>query len=300
MTEVNMKSRDDKLQRDTLLFQNYLVIFLDIMGQRRSLRSIRDLPTDESEKADFIKVLKETIGKVDALRTLFHTFFVEANSYNPDISLVPPQFQQEFISCQHSEAYFYGFSDSIIIAVPLGSNDENCTAINGVYSAFIATSGISLMALSGKTALRGGLDAGIATQIKDKEIYGPALERAYYLESNFAEYPRFVVGKELIGYLHWVENQQAKSRSGEVAKIIAKFCREMIIQDADGFPMLDFMGKNAKEVSDNSVDSDLVKKACDFVESQYKKYASEENHKLASRYFRLLRYLKWRGKLWGI
>lgn len=296
-----MENQDNKLQEDTLLFQHYLVIFLDILGQRRGLRSIgNDLPMSGPEKDDFIKALKETIGKVDALRTLFHEFFVAVNSCEPDISRVPPEFHQEFISCQHSEAYFYGFSDSIIIAVPLGSSDENCAAINGVYSAFVAASGMSLMALVGKTALRGGLDVGIATQIKDKEIYGPALERAYYLESNFAEYPRIVVGKELIGYLRWIENQQAKSRPGEVAKIIAKFCREMIIQDADGFPMLDFMGKNAKEVSDNSVDSDLVKKACDFVESQYKKYASEENHKLASRYFRLLRYFTSRGKLWGI
>ncbi|MFH1911658.1 MAG: hypothetical protein ABIK91_06530 [Pseudomonadota bacterium] len=295
-----MENQDNKLQEDTLLFQHYLIIFLDILGQRRSLRNIRDLPTNETDKADFIRALKETIGKVDALRTLFHTFFVEAKSYQPDISHVPAQYQQEFISCQQSEAYFYGFSDSIIIAVPLGSNDENCTAINGVYSAFIAASGISLMALSGKTALRGGLDVGIATQIKDKEIYGPALERAYYLESNFAEYPRLVVGKELMSYLHGVENQQTRSRSGEVAKSIARFCREMIIQDTDGFPILDFMGKNAKEVSDNSVDSDLVKKAGDFVESQYKKYSSEENHKLSSRYFRLLRYFKWRAKLWGI
>jgi hypothetical protein len=194
----------------------------------------------------FIKALKDTIGKVDALRTLFHTFFVEANSYNPDISLVPPQFQQEFVSCQHSEAYFYGFSDSIIVAVPLGSNDENCTAINGVYSAFIAASGISLMALSGKTALRGGLDVGIATQIKDKEIYGPALERAYYLESNFAEYPRFVVGKELIVYLHWVENQQAKSRPGEVVKNHCQVLQRNDYTRCRWFPHARFYGQECQ------------------------------------------------------
>jgi hypothetical protein len=295
-----MENQDSSLHGDTLLFQNYLIIFLDILGQRSNLRNIRDLPTNETDKANFIKALKETIGKVDAVRECFHTFFTEAKSYQTDISHVPPQYQQEFISCQKSEVYFYGFSDSIIIAVPLGSDDENCTAINGVYSAFVAASGISLMALSAKTALRGGLDVGIGTQIKDSEIYGPALERAYYLESNLAEYPRLVVGKELVDYLYWVEHQQSTSPHGEVAKIIATFCREMIIQDTDGLLMLDFMGRKAREVADNSVNSDLVKQAGDFVESQYKKYFGEENHKLVSRYFRLWRYFKSRAKLWGI
>jgi hypothetical protein len=295
-----MKHQDTRLESDKLLFQHYLVAFLDILGQRSSLRSIRGIPTSETEEADFIKTLKATIGKVDGLRTLFQTFFAAAKSYTPDASLVPAQYQQEFVACQKSEAYFYGFSDSIIIAVPLGGNDENCTAINGVYSAFIAASGISLMALSANTALRGGLDVGIGTQIEDRELYGPALERAYYLESNLAEYPRLVIGRELMGYLRWVETQRPKSRSGEVAQMTAKFCREMVVQDTDGLPMLDFMGTRAKEAADNSLKPDLVKQAGDFVASQYKKYSDEENHKLASRYFRLRRYLKSRSELWKI
>jgi hypothetical protein len=295
-----MKDQDTRLEGDKLLFQHYLVVFLDILGQRSSLRNIRGLPTSETEEAGFIKTLKATIGKVDGLRTLFRNFFVAAKSCTPDTSLVPAPYQQEFVACQKSEAYFYGFSDSIIIAVPLGSNDENCTAMNGVYSAFIAASGISLMALSANTALRGGLDVGIATQIKDRELYGPALERAYYLESNLAEYPRLAVGRELIGYLRWVETQRPKSRSGEVAQITAKFCREMIVQDTDGLPMLDFMGTRAKEAADNSLKPDLVKQAGDFVASQYKKYSDAENHKLASRYFRLWRYFKSRAELWGL
>lgn len=81
------------------------------------------------------------------------------------------------------------------------STDENCTAMNGVHSAFIATSGLGLMALSAKIPIRAGLDVGIATQIDDKEVYGPALEKAVYLEAQLAEYPRFFAGNELINYL---------------------------------------------------------------------------------------------------
>lgn len=295
-----MIDEDNKPQDDKLLFQRYLVVFIDILGQRGTLREIKDLPTKDAEKDGFIKKLQETIGKVDKVRRAFRDFFEAAKSQMPDPDLVPAEHREEFIAALKSEAYFYGFSDSIIIAVPLMSNDENCTAINGVYSAFVATSGISLIALAARITLRGGLDVGIATQIEGKEVYGPALERAYFLESNLAEYPRFVIGRELMRYLHWVENQQCKNRLGVVAKNMARFCREMIIQDTDGRPMLDFMGNRAREAADNSIDTDVVRLARDFLASQYKRHLDEENHKLASRYFRLWRYFNSRAKLWGL
>jgi len=295
-----MKDQDADSHGDKLLFQHCLVVLLDILGQRRSLREIKDLPTNDSENEDFVRKLRETIGKVDVIRGAFRAFFKAAGSHTPNTNLVLSEHREEFIASQKSEAYFYGFSDSVIIAVPLMSNDENCTAINGVYSAFVATSGISLIALAAQITLRGGLDVGVATQIEGREIYGPALERAYFLESNLAEYPRFVIGKELFTYLLWVENQQCKTRLGEVAKSMAKFCREMIVQDTDGRPMLDFMGERAREVADNSVNAEVVKSARDFVASQYKRHLDDENHKLSSRYFRVLRYINSRAKRWGV
>lgn len=283
-----------------LLFQNYLVSFVDILGQRSVLREIKGIPANEEEKAVFISNIKKTIVKVEVLRRAFKNYFTSAQSHTPNTDLVSPEDRDEFIACQKSEAYFYGFSDSIIIAVPLMSTDENCTAINGVFSSFIATSGIGLLGLASNIILRGGLDVGVATEIEEKEIYGPALERAYFLESNMAEYPRFVVGKDLIQYILWVENQEYKTRLGFVAKNVAKKCREMIVQDGDGNFMLDFMGKISKESADNSIGTDVVKQVWDLVVSQYKEYSESDNHKLASRYFRLLRYVESRIKLWGI
>lgn len=285
-------------KKSDLIFQHYLVVFLDILGQRNILREINDLPMNDKEKEIFLDKIRKTIGKVDALRNAFQNFFDTSNSYIPNTDLAPPIYREEFISAQKSEAYYYGFSDSIIVAVPLMNNDENCTAINGVYSAFVATCGLGFIGLAATIALRGGLDVGIGTQIDGQEIYGPALERAYYIESTLAEYPRFVVGKELINYLLSVENQQCKTRQGEVAKSMAKFCREMIIRDTDGRLMLDFMGEKSKETADKSIDTEVVKRAHDFVVSQYNKYVKEENEQLASRYFRLLKYITARKRLW--
>lgn len=295
-----MKDRNIEGQDEKLLLQHYLIVFLDILGQRSSLREITTLPTNETEKHEFVVKLQGTIGKVDAVRRAFRDFFNAAELHTPNTSLVPAEHREEFIASQKSETYFYGFSDSVVIAVPLMSRYENCTAINGVYSAFVATSGIGLFALADKIVLRGGLDVGIATKIEGTEIYGPALERAYFLESKLAEYPRFLVGKELFTYLHWVENQQCKTRLGEIAKTMAKFCREMIVQDTDGRPMLDFMGERAREAADTAISTDVVKLASDFVASQYKKHSDDENHKLSSRYFRLSMYVNSRAKQWGL
>jgi hypothetical protein len=84
------------------------------------------------------------------------------------------------------------------------------------------------------------------------------------------------------------------------AKSMAKFCREMIVQDTDGRLMLDFMGERAREAADSSISTDVVKQARDFVASQYKKHFDDENHKLSSRYFRLSRYINSHAKQWGL
>lgn len=285
---------------DSLLSQYYLVVFFDQLGQREVLRKITDIPTTDEEKKYFIDLMKESVGRVLNIRDSFKKHFDSLSSYVPNTNLVPPELQEEFAASQKFNLHFYGLSDAVIIAVPLMNEDENCAAVNGIYAAFIATCCIGLLSLSVKIPMRAGLDVGVATQNDDDEIYGPALERAYYLESNLAEYPRYLVGKELVNYLLVVENQKCKTRIGQVAKGMAKYCREMIIQDSDGRFMLDFLGEKIKEMSDNVVGQEIIISASEFVLSQVKKYTENDNAKMAARYYRLLRYFNSRKSIWGI
>jgi hypothetical protein len=287
--------------KDNFLFQHYLVVFLDHLGQREHLRKIAGLPTNETEKQEFIEITKESIGRVLHIRDAFKRYFESADSYTPNVTLVPPEHRDDFQASQERAAVsYYGISDAMIIAVPLMSTDENCAAINGIHDAFVSTCGIGLLSLSVHVPMRAGLDVGVATQIDDKEIYGPALESAFYLESKLAEYPRFLVGRKLINYLFWVENQKCNTRIGGVAKETAKYCRQMVIQDTDGRYMLDFLGKKIKESSENVIDSKLVVSAFDFVVEQFKKNVEADNDKLASRYYRLLRYFQSKRTIWGM
>lgn len=286
--------------QDKFLFQNYLVVFFDNLGQRATLRKITGIPTNDSEKQKFIETTKESIGRVLHIRDAFKSHFESGSQYVPNVDLVPPELREEFLASQKYNVRFYGISDAIIIAVPLMNNDENCTAINGIFHSFVAICGIGLLLLSTQVAMRAGLNVGIATQIDDNEIYGPALESAFYLESKLAEYPRFLVGEELISYLLWVENQNCNTKIGLVAKDLAKYCKSMIIQDTDGRFMLDFLGEKIKEASENVIEQKHVSSALEFVTSQYVKYSKEKNDKLASRYYRLLRYFHSRKRIWGL
>lgn len=197
---------------DELKFQHYLVVFLDHLGQREKLREITSIPTCNEEKDKFISSIRETLGKVLSTRDIFKNFYDSFNNFTPSHNLMPEQFHI-LIPNLKSEVYFYGISDSIVVAVPLMNINANSNAMRGIYSAFCAASSSALLSLSAKMVIRGGMDVGIATQIDKKEIYGPALERAYYIESKISEYPRFVAGNELITYLEWIESQQNSSLS---------------------------------------------------------------------------------------
>lgn len=288
--------------KNNIVSQCYLVVVIDLLGQREILGTITGLPTNKNEKEEFDIKINKSVGSVRDLRNGFRKYFESAFSKTPNVNLVPSEQRDAFLASMKIPAIStYGFSDTTVIAVPL---DENCAAINGIYYTFVATCGIGLAELSIRTPVRAGLEIGVAskvaTKIKDYEIYGPALAEAYYLESKLAEYPRFLVGKELIKYLLLVENQKCNTRIGEVAKKTAKDCLQMVIQDTDGRYILDFLGEKIKEASENVIDTKLVASAFDFVIEQYRKYSKDDNDKLASRYYRLLQYFQSRKSIWGI
>ncbi len=292
----------NKTEDSGFVAQYYLVIFIDILGQRESLRNIKSLPRENQEKEVFLELLKKTAGKVITLRKTFATFFKDAMDHTPNPDLVPPEHRQAFMSSQKVEINSYGISDSIIISVPLANEieNENCTPMNGVYSAFVATACLGLSSFAQQIIWRAGLNVGICTQIQDMGIYGPALERAYYLESQLAEYPRFIIGDVLRNYLSSIKEQECMTPFGQIAKTLANFCGEMIIQDTDGRYMLDFLGKRAKEIFDGTnVGAKDFTLARSFIFSEYKRYIMENNHKLASRYYRLMKYFYFRQELWG-
>jgi len=286
--------------KEKLIFQHYLTAYIDLLGQKDELKKINKIPDNSTEEEEFKKCISESVLKVIHFRNTFDDYFTSAKSHTPNTSLVSPAHWDEFIASQKSEVIYNGVSDSFIISVPLMNSDENCTAINGVFASFIALCGIGLSYLSQGIPIRAGLDVGIGTLIEENEVYGASLERAYYMENCLAEYPRYLVGEELINYLMFVMNQKPRTNLGRIAKGLAGKCKEMIIQDTDGRYMLDFLGNAFRENISEAIDKDTITNAEKFILSMYKKFLKEKNQKLSLRYYRLMSYFNSQKKNWVI
>ncbi|MGH9425175.1 MAG: hypothetical protein ACRD2L_02560, partial [Terriglobia bacterium] len=152
---------DDK----TLLFKQYLVVFVDVLGQRARLRELKGIPSNEKEREEFLRVVKETFGIVQSFRDAFKGFFEGFSPKNlPDDTSsgkFSPEVRQQIAELRRNDLEWYGLSDATLIAVPVGDEREHCPAINGIYAALLAAGGILLTGLSLERPLRGGIAFGV-------------------------------------------------------------------------------------------------------------------------------------------
>ncbi len=232
------------------------------------------------------------------LRKDFDGFFKGAIGEPPESSEFPSESQRAVLAPVQPECSILGISDSVVITVPLGGNDEHCKAMYGVELTILLICGLALLEFSKGLIFRGGLDVGIATIIGAHDVYGPALSRAYQLETEVAEYPRFMVGNGLLEFIQEVENHVPKTPYGEVARWYAGSCKRMIVQDTDGRQMLDFLGAEARTRLGESLSVGLFSRGHDFVREEHEKFLASGQEKFASRYFRLLQYYLARKAVW--
>lgn len=76
---------------EQLVFQNYLVAFLDLVGQREALRKMSELPDTPAETDAFIQIGRESLGKVLDIRRGFENFLNAAKQEKFDLSQFPAE-----------------------------------------------------------------------------------------------------------------------------------------------------------------------------------------------------------------
>jgi hypothetical protein len=271
----------------------YLVAYVDILGQRAKIRDLR-MPLNQEDYDRTLASLKETAGVVLGLRDMFETSFSELSKPSEISNNLSPEMQSEIMKLRRNEINFMGFSDSIIVSVNLANNDYNLTPMNGIYPALFTLCNVFLSMLAIGHPIRGGIDIGPCVSLPNSEIYGAALERAYYLESKVANYPRLVVGKELYDYILEVKNQEKISFKSQIANKYAEKSLKLITIDKDNRYTLDYLGKEVQEIaheSDGIPISEVRKKALAFIEKQLD-YFYNRDDKLYKRYFQVYEYIK--------
>ena len=286
-----------------IVFQDYVVGLIDFLNQGNQLDMLKTIPVTDDEKPRFIEAAKKTVGVVDCFRRTFREFFEKSTTRSPSSlrEQLNDKQREEYdrfiaveIGCQH-------FSDTTVIYSPL-VNLKGALTFHGVHNMLIAAGSTLLSALAERVAFRGGIEVGVGVEYWTKEIYGPVLRDAYNLESSVAEYPRVVLGNKVMEYIHQVTANRETDLLSTLNRDMAAACKALICVDQDGVPIVDYLGKgfrNITDIADLTEDLDydtVIHQAFGFVDDEHKRFKMERDHKLALRYARLRDYFLARMK----
>ena len=288
-----------KKKKQNLILGYYIVAFIDLLGQQEFLRNIRSLP-DPKEPQDMEEIkfhLKNTYGAVTGMRKFFSDSFQAFARWPKDLSRLTKEQKKEFKSLTNNPIRYQTFSDSILIFMSL-KIDTARLPVRGIFGILGAAAMTFICCLALGHPIRGGIDVGLGMEITKNEIYGPVISRAYTLESRIANYPRIIVGNELIRYLEIMRDQESKDIVAGIAKKTANICLKCLAVDDDGYPFVDYLGEYYREVFGKIIDATIIKKAYDQVLKFTKRYQNEKDSKLAFRYTLLRNYFEARLPLW--
>jgi len=281
-------------------FQYYAVALIDVLGQRDALKSITNLPQSEEQKAHFIEGVKDTLGRMLAVREWTGGFFESfQNAPPPDVlAKLPPKEQELFHGFRRCTLRIQQFSDTVVAYSALANERENLS-FRGLYSILAACASLMLIALSEGTPIRGAVELGVGTELDGREIYGHVLAEAHRLEQTVAQYPRVVIGNELLDALHYFRDRPMLGLAAEVTRELAGLCESLLAVDQDGAVFVDYLGESFRESvgADNYVD--LLPKALRIITERHGRFMDESDHKLALRYACLRQYWEARIEEWG-
>ena len=162
------------IDREVPTLSYYLVAYLDVLGQAKKLRRLERLPKTPEEERQTVETLAETALTVKKLRENFdHHFGCDAPSADA-AAMVPPEHREEFRRAFGVQPWYRGFSDSVVITVPLTGRDEiqRVAALVAVHRALYSISAVMLnfLATAG-IAIRGGVDVGLAARGKSPTAF---------------------------------------------------------------------------------------------------------------------------------
>lgn len=301
-------------QEDNIKFANYVVVFIDLLGQTEHLLKYKLLPYpfNQEEKEAFTNVLKQTYGSVLKLRKSYEDYYsgYNANILMPNDANIPDDKKEEYHQIRKTDICSQYFNDGMIFYSAL-TNQTNNVLMNNVWGMITSAASLCLVQLALKRPIRGGIDIGWGGLLKEGELYGNSVASAYILESKIAKYPRIVVSNETVEYLQAIQNQHRTAERNicvTVNKKIATRCLKVISSDDDGHFFLDYLGEEFQasvcgQVEEYEKNMLLIRHAYAYIEKQLIDNQSQKNPheaKMFQRYSRLHNYFNKRLPIWGI
>jgi hypothetical protein len=291
-----MTTQETNAKPDALMAFNYCLGFIDLLGQREATRGQGLLPTlaNEEEKKAFYDTIRNSIGRIRRLQTNAETMLRELigeRTDSPFRATLPDEQKPIWDQIKCTKITRQRWSDGLAIFVSLGDQEIKCP-MNGIFGILGMCGTLCFLGLAMRQPVRGAIDVAWGVELNPGELYGPVVARAYELEAEVAQYPRIVVGPNVIGLLRAHADHDGNDHFSQLNRSLAQLCLEMVIRDIDGFPILHYLGEAFRKAISQDQHQTIYAKAQEFVIEQLEQHQRAANSKLAFRYAQLLHYFQ--------
>src|SRR6478735_328389 len=276
-------------------FEFWVVAFVDLLGQKEAFLKADFFPEDGDEEAEarLMNALEDSIGVIDRLHSMLDGFargHVEARRTSPGLEGLSKEAQAYVRDTTANEVHELRLSDGVVLAASLKPRPGH-SPINAIWRIFAAVGTLSLLQLVHGKPLRGGIDVGTGVLAKG-QVFGPALVKAYQLESDAAKWPRILVGPTLQRYLVSVANAPGQDIPTVAGRKLAHDLMAMFWECEDKFTMLDIAGREFDALAPRFPTANAIGAATRFAKESRTRFRNENNEKLAERYDLLVKYFE--------
>ena len=273
-------------------FGNYLVAFLDLLGQRNALHGQGLLPVlqSDADRDQFKKTAINSIGSIINLQKTSEDIFQGYNKQNLSHlkELLPPETHELIDDLNAGEINTQRWSDGLVLYYCM--RGSNVLRDLSAYHALITRTGSNaLVGLARGQPIRGGIEVSWGVELHQNELYGPAVANAYSLESSVAQYPRIVLGGLAMDYLSHVSEQPGEDARARLERGFAQSIIELTFLDHDDVPCVHYLGPDFM-VGPDSPHKEIYPRALAYIESQLVEHKGCE--KLLGRYEQLHAYFR--------
>jgi len=196
-------------------YETRVVCFIDILGFQNIIN--KTIERDGADNAANISALSEALLCME-----------KSLNYVYDSSLTTTRITQ--------------FSDSVVISCAYNEEDGIQSVLSGIQHLTIELAYREILC-------RGGIVLGKIVHT-DKMIFGPAMVDAYILESRAANYPRIILGEDVLAlseryYVPFYIPDRPGLRNKEVQSAISRIdAQSFLSQDSDGMYFVDYFSHN--------------------------------------------------------
>lgn len=262
----------------------FIVGFIDLLGIRDSLSF-----SHSSSNEDQAKQILRAARRVTTFRDDFIRFQEGMQKIQDRHDQLCPKPLREWREIHKGNPVkVFSFSDTIVIYAPLTIQSNRLVPVESCWTILAACAASQLFALVRKSPIRGSIEIGFATEIGEREIFGPAVVEALRLENEIAAWPRIVVGQNLCRYIGNIASGRTHSDSDQINQAFAKRCESLLSCDVLGTASLNLLSSDLAELVPNLDMQNnyqaYVKRAYQFAIDESMRFISENNLKLSDRY----------------